>query len=276
MPRVSSPSSFPLNEPEKTGLFMSNSSKVHTTNILGPSASQKPYTDIKTVEPFSLLGSPNMRSPFEHSMNSSVSGSNGGDLLRESAYQNSMERKHESHLQKQHEDFAALEQHIEDLTREKFSLQRALEASQAFAESLAAENSSLTESYNQQRSAVNQLKSDMENLQEEIKAQLVEHESIKMEYGNAQLECNAADERAKVLASEVIGLEEKALRLRSSELKLERQLENSQAEISLYKKKMSSLQREHQDLQLTIDALQEEKKLLQSKIRKSSAECKFH
>lgn len=41
-------------------------------------------------------------------------------------------------------------QHIEDLTQEKFSLQRALEASRALAESLAAENSSMTESYNQQ------------------------------------------------------------------------------------------------------------------------------
>ena len=43
-----------------------------------------------------------------------------------------------------------LMQHIEDLTQEKFSLQRALEASRALAESLAAENSSLTDSYNQQ------------------------------------------------------------------------------------------------------------------------------
>lgn len=32
---------------------------------------------------------------------------------------------------------------------------------------------------------------------------------MKIEYTNAQLECNAADERAKLLASEVIGLEEK-------------------------------------------------------------------
>ncbi|KAG4134584.1 hypothetical protein ERO13_D08G165950v2 [Gossypium hirsutum] len=50
----------------------------------------------------------------------------------------------------------------------------------------------------------------MESLQEEIKAQLVELESFKMEYANAQLECNATDERANILASEVIGLEEKA------------------------------------------------------------------
>lgn len=37
----------------------------------------------------------------------------------------------------------------------------------------------------------------------------VELETVKSEYGNALLECNAADERAKLLASEVISLEEK-------------------------------------------------------------------
>ncbi|XP_052480897.1 protein BLISTER-like isoform X2 [Gossypium raimondii] len=56
----------------------------------------------------------------------------------------------------------SVESHIEDLTQEKFSLQRALEASRTLAESLAAENSSLTDSYNQQRSIVNRLKSDMD------------------------------------------------------------------------------------------------------------------
>ncbi|XP_052480896.1 uncharacterized protein LOC105764055 isoform X1 [Gossypium raimondii] len=58
--------------------------------------------------------------------------------------------------------FILILQHIEDLTQEKFSLQRALEASRTLAESLAAENSSLTDSYNQQRSIVNRLKSDMD------------------------------------------------------------------------------------------------------------------
>ncbi|KAI4369728.1 hypothetical protein MLD38_018142 [Melastoma candidum] len=172
---------------------------------------------------------------------------------------------------KPNEDFSALEQHIEDLTQEKFSLQRALEASRTLAESLAAENTSLTDSYNQQRNAVNQLKEEMEKLQEEINAQLAELEAIKHVYANAQLECNAADERAKLLASEVIGLEEKALRLRSNELKLERQLENSHAEISSFKKKVFSLERERQDLQSTISALQEEKKMLQSKVQKASS-----
>ena len=39
----------------------------------------------------------------------------------------------------------------------------------------------------------------------------MELEAVRNEYSNAQLECNAADERAKLLASEVISLEEKVV-----------------------------------------------------------------
>ncbi|KAJ8459027.1 hypothetical protein OPV22_031953 [Ensete ventricosum] len=183
-----------------------------------------------------------------------------------------IQRDHEFPSLKKDEDFASLEQHIEDLTKEKFSLQRALQTAQTLAESLAAENSSLTDSFNQQGKVVNQLKSDMERLQEEIKAQMLAFESVKLEYTNAQLECNAADERAKLLASEVISLEEKALRLRSNELKLEKQMENLNSEITSFKRKVSVLEKERQDLQSTVDALQEEKKMLQSMLRKASAD----
>ncbi|XP_011029707.1 PREDICTED: uncharacterized protein LOC105129379 isoform X1 [Populus euphratica] len=262
--RSSSQSSFRHSEPEKS--FIINTSKSNGIDALGSSAFQKLPVETETARNFSELMPSSMPSSFDHATPFSVSPVNGVT----NANENSMERNHEFYLPKQNEDFSALEQHIEDLTQEKFSLQRALEASRALAESLAAENSSLTDSYNQQRGVVNQLKSDMEQLQEEIKAHLVELESAKIACANAQLECNAADERAKLLASEVIGLEEKALRLRSSELKLERQLESSQTEITSYKKKMSSLEKDRQDLQSTIDALQEEKKLLQSKLHKAS------
>ncbi|KAB5545164.1 hypothetical protein DKX38_013276 [Salix brachista] len=296
--RSSSQSSFQHSEPEKS--FIINTSKSNGIDALGSSAFQKLPVETETARHFSE----STPSSFDHATQFSFFPTNG--VI--SANANSMERNHEFYLPKQNGDFSALEQHIEDLTQEKFSLQRALEASRALAESLAAENSSLTDSYNQQvtlcfahtttskRGVVNQLKSDMEQLQEEIKAHLVELESAKIACANAQLECNAADERAKLLASEVIGLEEKlfipgeqyviemeyanvgmqvkfhsdALRLRSSELKLERQLESSHTEITSYIKKMSSLEKDRQDLQLTIDALQEEKKLLQSKLRKAS------
>lgn len=39
----------------------------------------------------------------------------------------------------------------------------------------------------------------------------MELEAVRNEYANAHLECNAADERSKLLASEVISLEEKVV-----------------------------------------------------------------
>ncbi|KAI3459596.1 hypothetical protein Pfo_016259 [Paulownia fortunei] len=235
--------------------------------------------------------------------NSSIASDNGVDL-----FNHVPENKHDFFSQKQNEDFAALEQHIEDLTQEKFSLQHSLEASRALAESLASENSALTDSFNQQGSIVNQLKLDLEKLQQEIKAQLLMNMQSywllkllgwKRRLSIAQLcisfcilhkeECMQYPFNwAFYLFCPLIwvvdggyidawdmhfrcGGRVKALRLRSNELKLERQLENSQAEISSYRKKMSSLEKDRQDLQSTIDALQEEKILLQSKLRKASA-----
>ncbi|KAL6292351.1 hypothetical protein ACE6H2_000493 [Prunus campanulata] len=269
--KASSGTVFQHGEPEES--LMSNTYKSNGMSFLGSSPFRKPSMDDDTVRSFSKFetGAPHA---FENSAKSLFPPNAGMDQQRPIVEGNSVERKHEFYSPYQNEDFSALEQHIEDLTQEKFSLQRALDASRALAESLAAENSSLTESYNQQRSVVDQLKSDLENIQEEIKAQLVELDAVRNEYANAHLECNAADERAKLLASEVIGLEEKALRLRSSELKLERQLENTQAEISSYKKRLSSLEKDRSDLQSTINALQEEKNLLQSMLRKASTSGK--
>ncbi|GJX57848.1 hypothetical protein Tco_0287745 [Tanacetum coccineum] len=47
---------------------------------------------------------------------------------------------------------------------------------------------------------------------------IVEVEAVRIEYGNARLECSAADERAKLLASKVIGLEEKVLNTNKKKL----------------------------------------------------------
>ncbi|XP_026422076.1 protein BLISTER-like [Papaver somniferum] len=262
---VPSESHISCTDQEKSEPFLIASKAKNQTQF--SSASRWPFSS--TVGNFDSLKS-DLFGSSEPLLNLSVSIGNDAETLRQSTKENNAERKQESFLPKHDENFAALEQHIEDLTQEKFSLQRSLDASRSLSESLAAENSSLTDSYNQQGALVNQLRLDMERLQEEIRAQLLEIESIKMEYVNAQLECTAADERAQILTSEVIELEEKALRLRSSELKLERQLENSNDEITSYKRKVSILEKERQDLQLTINAMQEEKKVLQSKLRNAS------
>ncbi|CAN1278896.1 Protein BLISTER [Linum perenne] len=252
----------PLSQTKPYESFMSATSTTNDKGALGSSTVSKPSIETETEGLFTKFKSSSAIDVHESSWKSSVSSSNTNDMF--------IEGKQDFYSSQKNEDFSALEQHIEDLTQEKFSLQRALEASRALAESLAAENTSLTDTYNQQRGNVNHLKTEMEKLQGEIRAHLVDLESVRIEYANAQLECNAADERSKLLASEVIGLEEKALRLRSNELKLERELENCRAEIASCKKKMSNLERERLDLHSTIDALQEEKKLMQSKLWKAS------
>ncbi|KAM0944634.1 putative protein BLISTER [Dioscorea sansibarensis] len=271
VPRASSTAFAASSTPEKSNPPM----LLGGSNFLGTEVQSSPSTQLLAEEANAIDHSLNLESqvgkekefPIDHS-----NSLNSGQIVAlEGRDHNAQGQGHQEFPStKKDEGFSALEQHIEDLTREKFSLQRALENSQALAESLAAENSSLTDSYNLQGEAVNQLKSDMERLQEEIKAQQLALESVKMEYVNVQMECNASDERAKILASEVIGLEEKALRLRSNELKLEKQLESLNYEISSYKRKVSVLEKERQDFQSTVDALQEEKKLLQSKLRKVS------
>ncbi|MFS7923958.1 hypothetical protein Hanom_Chr03g00266971 [Helianthus anomalus] len=243
----------------------SRPSFLDSLNVSGNADTDKPNPFSSKVHPVDARGS----FDSQNVMNSSVA--DVADPFRKGINELDMEKRSNYNSTKQNEDFAALEQHIEDLTQEKFSLQRALEASRVLAESLATENSALTDSYNQQGGVVNQLKADMESLQDEIDAQLVELEALRTEYRNAQLECSAADERAKLLASEVIVLEEKVLRLRSNELKLERQLENLEAEMSSQKRKISSMEKDRQDLHSTINALQEEKKLMQSKLRKAPA-----
>uniref|UniRef100_A0A7N0V4W1 BLISTER n=1 Tax=Kalanchoe fedtschenkoi TaxID=63787 RepID=A0A7N0V4W1_KALFE len=245
--------------------------KQNNTDRYTTLASSNLSNESKLEEALKSHGSSSTDNAFGKSPGFSNSAYNGSYQFSGLSNGNWSEHENTYHSVKQNEDFSALEQHIEDLTQEKFSLRRAIEASRALAESLAAENSALTDSYNQQGSVVNQLKLEMEKLQEDIRGQSAELEAIKNEYGHALLECNAADERAKLLASEVISLEEKALRLRSNELKLERQLETALSEVSSLKKKISSLERERQDLHASIAAFQEEKKLLQSKLRKSSA-----
>lgn len=64
-------------------------------------------------------------------------------------------------------------QHIEDLTQEKFALQRGAEAARSLAASLDKENSRLTEDFNRQAQAVQTLKAELERQQAEISAQQV-------------------------------------------------------------------------------------------------------
>ncbi len=56
----------------------------------------------------------------------------------------------ETYGKTEQEDFLSLEQHIEDLTQEKFSMQQSLDKERAMAESLVLENTVLVEDFNNQ------------------------------------------------------------------------------------------------------------------------------
>ncbi|KAK8919362.1 hypothetical protein KSP39_PZI021511 [Platanthera zijinensis] len=241
-------------------------SKVQSTAVHFPSH-QPPFTNMGNLQ------QPSNLSPSDLA-NEKINFSVSNDIQMLERNRDYLQGSHENLVPKKDEEFSALEQHIEDLTQEKFALQRALDTSKTLAESLASENLSLKESSTQQANVCSELRSEIEGLQEEVNYQMRAVESLKLEYGNAQLECSAADERAKILASEVIELEEKALRLRSNELKLEKQLEELASEISSYKRKVSSLEKERQDFQSTINLMQEEKKVLQFKLRKAASNSK--
>eukprot|EP00897_Mesotaenium_endlicherianum_P000789 jgi/Mesen1/10710/ME000090S10166 len=151
-------------------------------------------------------------------------------------------------------EFAALEQYIEDLTQEKFALQRALDAARALAESLAQENSALTDDFN------NQL----------VMA------SARSERERAVQECAAANERSQALAAEVIALEERVLKLRSRELKAERDLEALSADTHSQRRTIAALEKDRANLRSLISNLQEEKGVLQQRIRKATVGGVLH
>ncbi|XP_040378651.1 protein BLISTER isoform X2 [Oryza brachyantha] len=296
----STPASFDKQDPFMSTGYPTTYNRSRPSFLDSIGVQRAPTTEAPYAEPpkaSKLFGNSNSESSFFRPPNQQSTGSNDVDGSLKSGRQeynnekgsygisiptDSFHSKDERNMQHstqmfqnftthgKEDDFAALEQLIEDLTKEKFSLQRTLEKSQELAQTLATDNSALTDKFNQQAQVISNLTSDMERLQNEIQAQLLALESVRTEYANAQLECNAADERAKVLAAEVILLEDKSLRLRSNELKLEKEIEGLSSEISSYRRKVSSLEKERQHLQSTVEALQEEKKLLHSKLRNTS------
>ncbi|KAG6546706.1 hypothetical protein Mapa_011895 [Marchantia paleacea] len=167
------------------------------------------------------------------------------------------------------DDFSMLEQHIEDLTQEKFSLQRGLDAARALADTLVQENSALTEDYNKQGALVNELKDETERQNGEIRAQAVVVKNMRSERDKAIQESKAAVGRAQALAAEVIALEEKVLRSRSQELKLHREMESLSADTESHKRQIASLEKDRANLRSLVEALQEEKSLLQARLRKA-------
>ncbi|EFJ28930.1 hypothetical protein SELMODRAFT_440989 [Selaginella moellendorffii] len=168
------------------------------------------------------------------------------------------------------DDFAALEQHIEDLTQEKFSLLRGLDKAKALVETLTQANSALTEDYNQQGAKVNELKDELARFQQEFRSQEAVLKNLKAERDRAVQESTSAIERSRGFAAEIVGLEEKILKTRSQELKSQKEVQSLRAEVESCRRQILSIEKDRLNAISLNDALQEEKKLLLSRIREAA------
>ncbi|KAK9817659.1 hypothetical protein WJX72_000276 [[Myrmecia] bisecta] len=167
-------------------------------------------------------------------------------------------------------DFSTLQQYIDDLTQEKFELMRGLEQQRRLAETLAAENMALTEDFNRQGAGFQDVKKLLERYKAEIAAQQMALQSVAAERDACRGGVTESAERIKAVASEVVALEETVLKLRSANLKLERETEQAKGAERKALHLLQTASTDRGSLQAMIEALQEEKRTLSAKLRRAT------
>lgn len=113
------------------------------------------------------------------------------------------------------DDFKALQQHIGELTEEKFMLQRGLEQQAKLAGSLADENERLAERCNEYASEADSLRGQVAELSGEMGRAAMLLEMSRGEKDAAVAAASEAGERASAMAAEVVALEEKLLQAKA-------------------------------------------------------------
>jgi len=166
--------------------------------------------------------------------------------------------------------FKELQQYIDDLTTEKYELQRGMEQQSRLAATLASENESLTQDFNQMAKSVESLRKQVAKYEEEIQAQLIAMDGLAKERDGSRAGAKESSERAKALASEVVSLEEQILKLRSSELKLQKDLERATEARDKSDRHAASLEKDRRSLRQEVEALKEEKRALAVRLRRAT------
>ncbi|GAB4813352.1 hypothetical protein N2152v2_000398 [Parachlorella kessleri] len=168
-------------------------------------------------------------------------------------------------------DFKALQQHIDELTQEKFTLQRGLEQQSRLAGSLADENEALAQRYNEQAKQVDALQRDVAQLQQQLTEQAVLVERAAAERDAYKLSAQEAQSRAQSLAAEVVRLEEAVLRLRSQEIRVGREAEGATEVMRAMQSQLESLTRERSGLLTQLDDLRNDNAELRMALRAAEA-----
>jgi hypothetical protein len=117
-------------------------------------------------------------------------------------------------------EFKDLQAHIEELTEEKFTLQRCLEQQTLLADRLAEENQALTARLNEAASAVEAASIEVAARRKEVASARAATVEAMAERDAYEMSARETAERAQTLAAEVVSLEEKLLKARNDALKL--------------------------------------------------------
>jgi predicted nucleic acid-binding Zn-ribbon protein len=118
------------------------------------------------------------------------------------------------------QSLSMLQQHIDELTQEKFTMQRNLEQQQMLLQRLANENEELTQRLNGFTAAMEAMEMEVEARRREVATARMHVQSAMAERDAYELSAREASEQASSLASEVVALEEKVLAMKSSELRV--------------------------------------------------------
>ena len=117
-------------------------------------------------------------------------------------------------------DFKELQQHIGELTEEKFTLQLCLEQQTALADRLAVENEELTMQVNTSGRALEESRYELDVRRREVAVARADIAAAMAERDAYEMGARESSERAKTLAIEVVALEEKLLKMKSEQLKM--------------------------------------------------------
>lgn len=117
------------------------------------------------------------------------------------------------------QSLSMLQQHIDELTQEKFTMQRNLEQQQMLLQRLADENEELTQRLNGNTVAMEAMEMEVEARRREVATARMHMQSAMAERDKYELSARETSERASSLAAEVVALEEKVLTMKSSELR---------------------------------------------------------
>jgi len=163
-----------------------------------------------------------------------------------------------------------LQEHIDELTQERFELRREVEQTRSLMHSLVAENEALAEQYNSQGRAVDALRAELERCEREIEGQITAVQGMGAERNAARAALKSAEDRAKALIAENLALEDRNRHLRSSELKLQQELEGKGYGQEPLRRELQTVSNDRAQLRAQVEALQEEKRQLTAKLRSAA------